>query len=126
MQLLDHIPVDFYNFILVTVFSLLIGLEQRRHHFDDKPGSLYGTDRTYTFVGILGFILYLISPQGFLPFLLAGAENTPKKRKLGIFLPTAVFTPAMPSTGDCMEPLPRILPLCQLMSTCERTARRPA
>ncbi len=72
MHFPDDIPVDFTNFILVTLFSLLIGLEQRRHHFADKPGSLYGTDRTHTFIGILGFILYLISPKGLLPFLVGG------------------------------------------------------
>jgi len=72
MHFPDNIPVDFTNFILVTLFSLLIGLEQRRHHFSDKPGSLYGTDRTHTFIGILGFVLYLISPKGLLPFLVGG------------------------------------------------------
>ena len=72
MHFPDNIPVDFTNFILITLFSLLIGLEQRRHHFADKPGSLYGTDRTHTFIGILGFILYLISPKSLLPFLFGG------------------------------------------------------
>ncbi len=59
---MEHIPKDFVNFVLVLVFSLLIGLEQRRHHFDEKPGSLYGTDRTHVFIGILGFVLYVIAP----------------------------------------------------------------
>ena len=72
MHFPSNIPVDFTNFILIALFSLLIGLEQRRHHFADKPESLYGTDRTHTFIGILGFILYLISPKSLLPFLFGG------------------------------------------------------
>ncbi|NOX45402.1 MAG: DUF4010 domain-containing protein [Chlorobi bacterium] len=63
MNFIKEIPVDFTNFLLVTVFSLLIGLEQRRRHKDEKPDSLFGMDRTYTFIGILGFTLYIISPS---------------------------------------------------------------
>jgi len=66
--MLDNIPNDFINFILVLVFSLLIGLEQRRHHINEKPGSLYGTDRTHVFIGMLGFVLYVIAPRNLLLF----------------------------------------------------------
>ena len=69
MHFLETISPDFINFILVTLLSLLIGLEQRRHHLEDPPETLYGTDRTYTFTGILGFILYIISPDNLFPFL---------------------------------------------------------
>ena len=65
---MEHIPKDFINFILVLVFSLLIGLEQRRHHFKDKRGTLYGTDRTHVFIGLLGFVLYIIAPHNLLIF----------------------------------------------------------
>lgn len=74
MEILKEIPRDFINFLLVTVFSLLIGLEQRRHHFKEKPESLYGTDRTYTLIGILGFILYVISPVNLLTFMAGGVS----------------------------------------------------
>ena len=56
MHWVENIPVDLTNFVLVTVFSLLIGLEQRRHHWDEKPETFFGTDRTITFVGILGYV----------------------------------------------------------------------
>ncbi len=69
---MDSIPHDLVNFILVSFLSLLIGLEQRRHHIDSLPESLFGTDRTYTFIGILGFILYIISPLNLLVFALGG------------------------------------------------------
>lgn len=64
----ETIPKDIINFILVMVFSLLIGLEQRRHHYNEKQGSLYGTDRTHVFIGLLGFVLYIIAPHNLLLF----------------------------------------------------------
>ncbi len=66
--MLENIPKDFINFILVLVFSLLIGLEQRRHHLKERSGSLYGTDRTHVFIGMLGFVLYVIAPHNLLLF----------------------------------------------------------
>ncbi len=72
MHFLNSISPDFINFILVALLSLLIGLEQRRHHWEDQPETLYGTDRTYTFIGILGYILYILSPTNLLPFLGGG------------------------------------------------------
>jgi uncharacterized membrane protein (DUF4010 family) len=67
------IPADIIKFVLVFVFSLLIGLEQRQLHINKKFESRFGTDRTFTLIGILGFILYVISPQNLLPFLGGGA-----------------------------------------------------
>ncbi|MCK9220574.1 MAG: DUF4010 domain-containing protein [Bacteroidales bacterium] len=61
MQLIGTIPKNLTDFVLVTLFSLLIGLSQRqihsRAHEEDRT---FGTDRTFTFIGILGFILYLL------------------------------------------------------------------
>lgn len=70
---LYFIPPDIIKFILATLFSLLIGLEQRRRHIEDELESLFGTDRTFTLIGILGFILYIISPENLMPFLLGGS-----------------------------------------------------
>jgi len=68
------LPLDLANFLIVTLFSLLIGMEQRRHHIDtseeEKVEFLFGTDRTFTLIGILGFILYIISPKSLIPFLI--------------------------------------------------------
>lgn len=63
MEILQQIPVNLVNFVLVTLFSLIIGLEQSRllHVKDDRK--LFGTDRTFTFIGILGFVLYIIQPD---------------------------------------------------------------
>ncbi len=71
-ELFSNIPGDIIKFLLVTVFSFLIGLEQRRHHIKKEMESLFGTDRTFTLIGILGFILYIISPDSMIPFLGGG------------------------------------------------------
>ncbi len=73
MEVINAIPRDLVNFVLVTVFSLLIGLSQRKVHMpehgDDKT---FGTDRTFTFIGILGYLLYIIEPQNLILFILGG------------------------------------------------------
>ena len=53
-------------------FLFLIGLEQRRQNIDKAPETLFGTDRTFTLIGILGYILYVISPQNLIPFCMGG------------------------------------------------------
>ncbi len=71
-NIINNLSPDFIKFILVTVFSLLIGLEQRRQFDEKKEVKTFGTDRTFTFTGILGFILYVISPDRLIPFFLGG------------------------------------------------------
>jgi uncharacterized membrane protein (DUF4010 family) len=68
----NSIPPDSIKFLLVLLFSLLIGLEQRKHHIDKEIESLFGTDRTFTLIGVLGFILYVIDPKTMIPFLGGG------------------------------------------------------
>ncbi|GAA4281072.1 MgtC/SapB family protein [Gaetbulibacter aestuarii] len=63
-------PQPFYLFIMVAVFSFLIGLEQRTKFSTDPKPAIFGTDRTFTFIGILGFVLYIIQPKTLIPFLL--------------------------------------------------------
>jgi uncharacterized membrane protein (DUF4010 family) len=72
MEILSQIPKDLINFLLVGIFSLLIGLEQRKLHIDIEFESLFGTDRTITLIGILGFILYIINPESLSLFLAGG------------------------------------------------------
>jgi uncharacterized membrane protein (DUF4010 family) len=69
MEITAFIPEEFVKFILVLVFSLLIGLEQRRHHMEEEDEMLFGTDRTYTFIGLLGYVLFLADQLTFIPFL---------------------------------------------------------
>jgi len=63
------IPDEFIRFLLVLVFSLLIGLEQRRHHIAENEDLLFGTDRTFTFIGLLGYVLFIANPSSYIPFL---------------------------------------------------------
>ncbi|MGA2822713.1 MAG: DUF4010 domain-containing protein [Bacteroidales bacterium] len=63
MELINAIPKDLITFLLVAVFSLLIGLSQKLLHSREQlPEHTFGTDRTFTFIGILGFILFRILP----------------------------------------------------------------
>lgn len=61
-ELLFNIPLDLYKFILVAVFSLLIGLSQKNLHQAKIAQYSFGTDRTFTFIGILGYVLYIVDP----------------------------------------------------------------
>ncbi|MDW5290893.1 hypothetical protein [Formosa sp. PL04] len=62
-ELLHKIPVNNSNFALTVLFALLIGLEQRSQRNTLKFESLFGTDRTFTLIGILGYMLYIIEPK---------------------------------------------------------------
>lgn len=70
MEILNHIPDGFVKFMLVLIFSLLIGLEQRRHHINENEDLLFGTDRTFTFIGLLAYVLFISDPVNYIPFLI--------------------------------------------------------
>lgn len=73
-QLYHYLPQELVTFILVTLFSLLIGLSQRRISLKrEGEATLFGTDRTFTFIGILGYLLYILDPQEMRLFMLGGA-----------------------------------------------------
>ena len=60
-------------FLLVTVFSLLIGLSLRKISLKHEGENLlFGTDRTFTFIGILGYLLYVLDPAGYSLFMGGG------------------------------------------------------
>ena len=59
-QLYNYLPRELITFVLVTLFSLLIGLSQRRISLKrEGETTLFGTDRTFSFIGILGYLLYI-------------------------------------------------------------------
>jgi uncharacterized membrane protein (DUF4010 family) len=70
MEILNYIPDAFVKFILVLIFSLLIGLEQRRHHINENEDLLFGTDRTFTFIGLLAYVLFIADTEKYIPFLI--------------------------------------------------------
>ena len=70
MELITKIPEIFLQFIVVVLFSLLIGLEQRKQQNQKDEDSIpFGTDRTFTFIGVLGFLLYILEPHNFTLFI---------------------------------------------------------
>lgn len=69
----QYFPPDFINFILVTLFSLLIGLAQRKINLKrEGETTIFGTDRTFTFIGILGFVLYILDRPDYVLFMGGG------------------------------------------------------
>jgi Predicted membrane protein len=103
------LPVGFTDFILVLTFSLLIGLSQRRLNLH-KEATFFGSDRTFTLIGLLGYILYLFSPKdfmlfaggGFLLTILLGINYYFKVHKLGSFGITSIITALL---TYCIGPL---------------------
>jgi uncharacterized membrane protein (DUF4010 family) len=70
MEFINNIPRDVTNFILVTIFALLIGLEQKKLHERQNRETQFGTDRTFALIGVLGYVLYLLNPSSLIPFLI--------------------------------------------------------
>ncbi len=67
------INADFINFIVTVVFSFLVGLEIKTYRIqfhDDSKKYFFGTTRTFTFIGILGFIFYRINSNAYLVVLI--------------------------------------------------------
>ena len=64
------IPVICWEFLWVTLFSLTIGLSQKRVHNNGDEHRLFGTDRTFTFIGILGYILIISEPDSKILFIM--------------------------------------------------------
>lgn len=67
-NLLRLIPADLTNFLVVVLFALVIGLEQRRHHAEEGDMPVFGTDRTFTLTAMFGWVLYIIDSQRMLLF----------------------------------------------------------
>ena len=72
MEIISQVPKDLTNFLLVVLFSLIIGLEQRKMHIETEFDKLFGTDRTITLIGIIGFILYILNPESLVLFFSGG------------------------------------------------------
>ncbi len=65
---------DMVNFFCVALMSLVVGLSQRKlFSKGDEPLHTFGSDRTFTLIGILGYILYIIGNGSLVPFLCGGA-----------------------------------------------------
>lgn len=73
-KIYEYLPEELVTFALVTLFSLLIGLSQRRISLKrEGETTLFGTDRTFTFIGILGYLLYILDKTDMRLFMGGGA-----------------------------------------------------
>ena len=70
MELWQSIPKEFISFMLVILFSLSMGMEQHKQSKANTEKRIFGTDRTFTFFGLLGYILLLPSKEEMWPFLI--------------------------------------------------------
>ena len=74
-KLYEYLPRELVTFVLVTLFSLLIGLSQRKISLKrEGETTLFGTDRTFTFIGILGYLLYILDPVEYRLFMGWGSD----------------------------------------------------
>ena len=75
-KLYEYLPRELVTFVLVTLFSLLIGLSQRKISLKrEGETTLFGTDRTFTFIGILGYLLYILDPVDYRLFHVFGVTT---------------------------------------------------
>lgn len=99
-QLYNYLPRELVTFVLVTLFSLLIGLSQRKISLKrEGETTLFGTDRTFTFIGILGYLLYILDKSdmrlfmggGLVLGLLLGLNYYVKQSQFHIFGVTTII-----------------------------------
>jgi len=62
MNIIAFIPTDLINLIFITTLSFLIGLELKTYYISTNTQKQHiGSAKTYTFIGIMGFVFYKIS-----------------------------------------------------------------
>ena len=70
-----NLDPDLIHFVVTGVLSFLVGLEiktYREHYHTAGSGYFFfGTTRTFTFVGILGYLFYRIDPERLIPYTTA-------------------------------------------------------
>ena len=70
MDIIHDIPDVLIQFVVVLLLSLLIGLEQRSYHDEtDEDKAILGTDRTFTLIGIFGYLMFILDEKGFTLFI---------------------------------------------------------
>ena len=63
MEQFLNIPENYIQLFLVVIYSLVIGLSQTKLQMkSEEKDPFFGSDRTFTLIGILSYILYIIDP----------------------------------------------------------------
>lgn len=70
VDFLDSVNPLLVNFILVVLFSLSLGMERKQQYETRTAKQTFGTDRTFTFIGILGFLLLMADTATKIPYLI--------------------------------------------------------
>ena len=63
---IEGLPPLFVQFVVATLFSFLVGLEYHSYRRAGSRDLGFGTTRTFTLLGIFGFVLYALAPNGML------------------------------------------------------------
>jgi len=58
---LNFLPLELLHFLYITTLSFLIGLELKAYRLENNQNFHIGSTRTFTFIGILGFVFYKIN-----------------------------------------------------------------
>jgi uncharacterized membrane protein (DUF4010 family) len=103
------LPAGLTDFLLIITFSLLIGLSQRRLNLN-KEATFFGSDRTFTLIGLFGYILFKLTPGNFTLFtggglalvILLGLNYWFKVNKLASYGITSIITALI---TYCMGPM---------------------
>jgi uncharacterized membrane protein (DUF4010 family) len=61
--ILNLYEMDYFRFILTLLLSFLTGLEMREYKNTLEKAYFIGTVRTFTLIGMLGYILYILDPS---------------------------------------------------------------
>ena len=63
MEQFLNIPANYIQLFLVVTYSLVIGLSQTKLRMkSEEKEPFFGSDRTFTLIGLLSYILYIIDP----------------------------------------------------------------
>lgn len=127
-KLYEYLPRELVTFVLVTLFSLLIGLSQRKISLKrEGETTLFGTDRTFTFIGILGYLLYILDPVDYRLFmgggailgLLLGLNYYVKQSQFHVFGVTTIIIALI---TYCIAPIVATQPSCFTYGGCDGIA----
>jgi len=67
MNTIAFIPTDLINLIFITTLSFLIGLELKTYYISKNTLDKHiGSAKTYTFIGVMGFVFYKIDISAFI------------------------------------------------------------
>ncbi len=69
-QFLENINPQILNFIIVVLFSFSIGMERSKKTNNNTSKFIFGTDRTFTLVGILGYLLLVAGGDNMVPYFI--------------------------------------------------------